>query len=62
MGVRYVKTTALCFLVVQELLAPELDSYILNSYTMQEREMYFSVRCAFLKSEYVQYLLLQSLL
>lgn len=62
MGVRYVKTTALCSLVMQELLAPELDSYILNSYAMQEREMYFSVRYAFLKSEYVQYLLLQSLL
>lgn len=62
MGVCYVRTTALCSLVIQELLAPELDSYILNSYIRQEREMHFSVRCGFLQSEHIQYLLLQSLL
>lgn len=52
-GVCYVRTTALCSLVMQELVAPELDSYILYSYIMLVKDKQFSVRCEFLQSEHM---------
>lgn len=54
------RAAALCSFVMKELLAPELDSHILISYIMQDKDMHFSVRRGLLHLEHMLHLLLQS--